>query len=66
VYLHFAGVDSAFYVWLNGVKLGYHEDSRTPAEFDVTDRLRPGTNLLGVEVYRFGDEPSWKTRICGA
>src|SRR5689334_1727999 len=40
VYLHFAGVDSAFYVWLNGAKLGYHEDSRTPAEFDVTSHLK--------------------------
>ena len=32
VYLHFAGVDSAFYAWVNGHKLGYSEDSRTPAE----------------------------------
>jgi beta-galactosidase len=55
VYLHFAGVDSAFYVWLNGVKLGYNEDSRTPAEFDLTPHLKPGANLLAVEVYRFGD-----------
>ncbi len=55
VYLHFEGVDSAFYVWVNGVKLGYHEDSRTPAEFDITQHLRPGENLLAVEVYRFGD-----------
>ncbi|HWB97010.1 MAG TPA: glycoside hydrolase family 2 TIM barrel-domain containing protein, partial [Bryobacteraceae bacterium] len=55
VYLHFAGVDSCFYVWVNGVKLGYHEDSRTPAEFDITPHLKPGENLLAVEVYRFGD-----------
>jgi len=48
VYLHFAGVDSAFYVWMNGVKLGYNEDSRTPAEFDITPHLKPGTNLLAV------------------
>ena len=54
-YLHFEGVDSAFYVWLNGKKLGYHEDSRTPAEFDITDDLRSGPNVLAVEVYRFGD-----------
>ncbi len=55
VLLHFAGVDSAFYAWVNGHKLGYHEDSRTPAEFDVTAHLKPGSNLLAVEVYRFGD-----------
>ena len=55
VYLHFAGVDSAFYVWVNGVKLGYSEDSRTPAEFNITPHLKEGTNLLAVEVYRFGD-----------
>lgn len=55
VYLHFAGVDSAFYLWVNGTKLGYHEDSRTPAEFDLTPHLKAGSNLLAVEVYRFGD-----------
>ena len=55
VYLHFAGVDSAFYAWVNGVKIGYHEDSRTPAEFNITRHLKPGRNTLAVEVYRFGD-----------
>jgi beta-galactosidase len=55
VFLHFAGVDSAFTVWVNGKKLGYSEDSRTPAEFDVTDALVPGRNLVAVEVYRWSD-----------
>jgi beta-galactosidase len=55
VYLHFDGVDSAFYAWVNGKKLGYNEDSRTPAEFNLTPYLQPGANLLAVEVYRFGD-----------
>ena len=54
-FLHFAGVDSAFYVWVNGRKAGYSEDSRTPAEFNITKYLRPGENLLAVEVYRFSD-----------
>ncbi len=40
---------------MNGTKLGYHEDSRTPAEFDLTPYLKAGPNLLAVEVYRFGD-----------
>ncbi len=55
VYLHFAGVDSCFYVWVNGTRVGYSEDSRTPAEFNITSQLKPGANLLAVEVYRFGD-----------
>jgi len=55
VFLHFAGVDSAFYVWVNGTKVGYSEDSRTPAEFDVTAHVKAGENLLAVEVYRFSD-----------
>jgi len=55
VYLHFDGVDSAFYCWINGHKLGYSEDCRTPAEFNVTKYLKPGQNTLAVEVYRFGD-----------
>lgn len=55
VYLHFAGVDSAFYVWVNGVMVGYNEDSRTPAEFNITKHLKAGANVLAVQVYRFGD-----------
>lgn len=55
VLLHFAGVDSAFHAWLNGDLLGYSEDSRTPAEFDITARVRPGLNVLAVAVYRFSD-----------
>src|SRR5579883_658124 len=55
VYLHFDGVDSCFYAWVNGKKIGYSEDSRTPAEFNITPHLKPGANLLAVEVYRFGD-----------
>ncbi len=55
VYLHFEGVDSAFYAWVNGVRLGYNEGSREAAEFDITPHLREGANLVAVEVYRFGD-----------
>ncbi|MHC3468794.1 glycoside hydrolase family 2 TIM barrel-domain containing protein [Streptomyces sp. 7R007] len=54
-FLHFEGVKSAHYVWINGELAGYHEDSYTPAEYDITDRLRPGTNHIAVEVYRFSD-----------
>jgi beta-galactosidase len=55
VFLHFDGVDSAFYLWVNGEKVGYSQGSRTPAEFNITEYLRPGQNVLAVEVYRFSD-----------
>ena len=55
VLLHFDGVDSAFYLWVNGQKVGYSEDSRTPAEFNITRYVKPGANQLAVEVYRFSD-----------
>ena len=53
--LHFAGVDSAFYLWVNGRRVGYSEDSRTPAEFDITGFATPGPNTMAVEVYRWSD-----------
>ncbi|HKJ89809.1 MAG TPA: glycoside hydrolase family 2 TIM barrel-domain containing protein, partial [Oceanipulchritudo sp.] len=55
VFLHFGGVSSAFYLWINGEKVGYSEGSRTPAEFEITDFLSEGENLLAVEVYRWSD-----------
>jgi beta-galactosidase len=55
IVLHFGGVNSAAYYWLNGVKLGYSEDSKTPVEFDITDKIREGENNLAVEVYRWSD-----------
>ncbi len=55
VFLHFAGVDSAFTVWINGQPVGYSEGSRTPAEFDLTPFLDSGENLLAVRVLRFSD-----------
>ena len=55
VFLHFDGVKSAFYVWVNGRQVGYSQDSMLPAEFNVTEYLRPGRNTLAVEVYRWSD-----------
>jgi beta-galactosidase len=55
VMLHFAGVDSAFYLWVNGQEVGYSQGSRTPAEFNITSYLRPGANVLAAEVYRYSD-----------
>lgn len=55
VFVHFGGVQSAFYVWVNGVRAGYSEGSMSPAEFEITAQVRPGRNLIAVEVYRFSD-----------
>ena len=46
--LHFAGVESAFYLWVNGEKVGYSQGSRTPAVFNITEHLRDGDNVLAV------------------
>ncbi|HKX45156.1 MAG TPA: glycoside hydrolase family 2 TIM barrel-domain containing protein, partial [Planctomycetota bacterium] len=55
VVLHFGGTESVLYVWLNGHAIGMSKDSRLPAEFDVTDRLEAGENLLAVMVVRWSD-----------
>ncbi len=55
VFLHFAGVKSAFYVWVNGEMVGYSQGSMEPAEFDITKLVKSGKNLLAVEVYRWSD-----------
>jgi len=55
VFIHFDGVASAFYLWVNGQQVGYSQDSRTPAEFRITKYLKPGANVLAVEVYRWCD-----------
>jgi Beta-galactosidase/beta-glucuronidase len=53
--LHFGGVHSAMYVWINGQKVGYSQNSMSPAEFDVTRYVHEGRNKLAVEVYRWSD-----------
>ncbi len=55
VYLMFEGVESAFHVWVNGRMIGYSQDSKLPAEFDVSDALRIGDNTLCVMVVRWSD-----------
>ncbi|NLA25305.1 MAG: DUF4981 domain-containing protein, partial [Bacteroidales bacterium] len=55
VFLRFEGVESAFYVWINGKMLGYSQDSRLPADFDATKLLKPGKNKIAVEVYQWSD-----------
>ncbi|MGC8716408.1 MAG: glycoside hydrolase family 2 TIM barrel-domain containing protein [bacterium] len=59
IFISFQGVESAFYLWINGRFVGYSEDSRTPAEFDITDYVEfSKENSLSVEVYRWCDG-SW-------
>jgi beta-galactosidase len=55
IYLGFDGVASAFYVWINGEYVGYSQGNRVLAEFDATEFLRPGTNEIAVEVYKWSD-----------
>ena len=55
VFINFDGVYSAFFVWVNGEYIGYSEGSRTPAEFRITEAVRPGANVLAVQVYRWSD-----------
>ena len=67
VFIHFAGVQSAFYVWVNGKLAGYSQGSMEPAEFDVTEYLQERKNQLSVEVYRWcdgsylEDQDMWRT-----
>jgi beta-galactosidase len=53
LFLTFDGVDSGFFVWINGEKVGYSVNSRNAAEFNVTKYVKPGINTIAVEVYRY-------------
>ncbi|MCX6254041.1 MAG: beta-galactosidase, partial [Bacteroidia bacterium] len=55
IFLHFGAVSSAFYVWVNEKLVGYSEDSKMPAEFNITKYLKGGKNSVAVEVYRWCD-----------
>ena len=55
IFLKFDAVDSFFYLWVNGEYVGFSKDSRNPAEFNVTKFVRPGKNVVALEVYRYSD-----------
>lgn len=55
IILHFGGVSSAFYIWVNGEKVGYSQGSRLPSEFDITQYIQSGENQLAVQVFRWSD-----------
>ena len=55
IILHIGAAGSAYYVWVNGAKVGYSEDSKLPSEFDITRLVRPGRNSVAIQVYRWSD-----------
>lgn len=55
IFIVFEGVDSAFHIWVNGQEIGYSQDSRLLAEFNLTSFLHPGRNIVAVRVYRWSD-----------
>lgn len=55
VFIHFEGGTNAMYVWVNGQKVGYTENSKSPAEFDITPYIRKGKNTLACQVHKFSD-----------
>lgn len=67
IFIYFEGVQNAFYVWVNGKKVGYSQGSMEPSEFDITDYIKNGKNQVSVEVYRWSDgsyledQDMWRT-----
>ena len=55
IFIHLGAVKSAFFIWVNGQKVGYSEDSKMAAEFDITRYIKPGENLIALQVYRWSD-----------
>lgn len=66
VFITFDGVDCAFFIWVNGLKVGFSVNSRNAAEFDLTKYLKAGKNTLAVEVYQYSsgtwleDQDMWR------
>lgn len=55
VFIHFEAGTNSMYVWVNGQKVGYTQNSKSPAEFDITPYIRKGKNTLACEVHKFSD-----------
>jgi len=55
IFIHLGAVKSAFYIWINGEKVGYSQGSKLPAEFNISKFLKPGKNAIALEVYRWSD-----------
>jgi Beta-galactosidase/beta-glucuronidase len=65
-FITFDGVDCAFFLWVNGEKVGFSVNSRNAADFDLTKYLKPGKNVIAVEVYQYSsgtwleDQDMWR------
>ena len=55
IFIHFNGVYSAMYLWINGEKVGYSQGANNDAEFNITQYVKPGVNTVAAEVYRWSD-----------
>lgn len=55
VILHIGAAGAAYYVWVNGKQVGYAEDSKLPSDFDITAHLKPGRNMVAIQVFRWAD-----------
>ncbi|MBD3646899.1 MAG: hypothetical protein HUJ31_05475, partial [Pseudomonadales bacterium] len=55
VVIHAGGVENCFYLYCNGKEVGFSKDCRLPAEFDITEHLHPGTNVVAMMVLRWSD-----------
>lgn len=55
VFVHFEGVQSAFYLWINGERVGYSQGSMVPSEFNITHYLKGGENSISVQVFKYSD-----------
>ncbi|MBV5316138.1 MAG: DUF4981 domain-containing protein [Prolixibacteraceae bacterium] len=55
LFLHFEGVASAYFLWVNGQEVGYNQGANEPAEFDVTKLVKPGKNTVSVMVFQYSD-----------
>ena len=66
IFITFEGVDCAFFIWVNGEKVGYSTNSRNAADFDLTKYVKQGKNTLAVEVYQYStgtwleDQDMWR------
>ena len=55
IFIRLGAVNSFFYLWINDHYVGFSKDSKSPAEFDITKLLKPGTNSVSIQVFRFSD-----------
>lgn len=55
IFIEFGAVKSAAYFWINGIFIGYNQDSRTPARFNISPYIQSGENAISVEIYRWSD-----------